>query len=97
MNNERKRPQEAAQIFGPAALRHLCQPDDDEEDEDRDQESHLLTQMIAASNRKRGRPKALCYEDILLTVIRDADTGKDVHVLVVKLVHHKGEDRKPRP
>ena len=97
VNNERKRPREASQIFGPAAFRHICQPDDDEEDEDQSRESHLFNQVVAASNRQRGRPKALCYEDILLTVVRDPGTGKDVHVLAVKLIHHKGEDRNPRP
>ncbi|KAK3897428.1 hypothetical protein C8A05DRAFT_47960 [Staphylotrichum tortipilum] len=101
VNNERKRPPEVAQIFGPAAFQSLRKPRrkprDDEEDEDPDEESHLLTQMVVASNRNRGRPKALCYEDILLTVVRDPDTHRDVHVLVVKLIHHKGEDRKPKP
>ena len=97
MNNERKRPPEVAQIFGSAALQSLRRPADNEEDEDQDEESHLLTQMVVASNRDRGRPKALCYEDILLTVVRDTETHRDVHVLVVKLIHHKGEDRKPKP
>ncbi|RYP74213.1 hypothetical protein DL771_003146 [Monosporascus sp. 5C6A] len=97
VNNERKRPQEAALSFGPAALRYLRQPDGDKDDEDGDQKFHLLAQLVAASNRQRGRPKALCYEDLLLTVVRDPETSKDVHILAVKLIHHKGEDRKPKP
>ena len=96
VNNEGKPPPEAAQLFGTAALQILYKPNDDEEDENQDEKSHLFTQMVAASNRTRGRPKALCYEDILLTVVRDPETHRDVHVLVVKLIHHKGEDRKPK-
>jgi hypothetical protein len=53
--------------------------------------------MQAKLNKNRGRPKALYYEDILLSVVRNPDTDKDVHVLFVKLIHHKGEDNNPRP
>ena len=93
--NERKQPKEAIEIFGPAALSCLRQPDGSNDKEQG--ESHLLTQIVAVSNRKRGRSKAFCYEDILLSVVRDPNTGKDIHVLAIKLIHHKGEDCKPRP
>ena len=90
-NNERKRSKEHAEIFGPAALVM------NNGEGPLDSASHLFAQMVARSNRDRGRPKALCYEDLLLTVVRDPETGKDVVVLVMKLIHHKGEDRKPKP
>jgi hypothetical protein len=45
----------------------------------------------------RGRPKALCYEDILLMVVRHPDTGKDVIAMTIKFIHHKGSDNKPKP
>jgi hypothetical protein len=42
--------------------------------------------------------QALCYEDLLLAAVRHPEIGRDVLVMVIKLVHHlKDEDRKPRP
>ncbi|KAK3370950.1 FluG domain-containing protein [Lasiosphaeria ovina] len=45
----------------------------------------------------RGRPKALCYEDVLLMVVRHPDTGTDVLAISIKFIHHKGVDNKPKP
>ncbi|KAK4443569.1 hypothetical protein QBC34DRAFT_488318 [Podospora aff. communis PSN243] len=45
----------------------------------------------------RGRPKALCYEDVLLMVVRHPDTGTDVLAMSIKFIHHKGADNKPKP
>ena len=45
----------------------------------------------------RGRPKALCYEDILLMVVRHPQTGEDVLAMSIKFIHHKGADNKPKP
>lgn len=53
--------------------------------------------MVAVLNQKCGRPKALYYEDLLLIVVCNLETNKDVYVLAVKLIYYKGEDRKPRP
>ncbi|GAB1319958.1 hypothetical protein MFIFM68171_10168 [Madurella fahalii] len=44
----------------------------------------------------RGRPKALCYEDILLMVVHHPETGKDILAMAVKFIHHKGADSKPK-
>jgi len=59
--------------------------------------SRLLSDMLSQAVRNHRRPKALCYEDLLLVAIRHPETGRDVLVMAVKLVHHKGKDRKPRP
>ena len=97
--NERKRPKELEEISGPTALRrrHPSDDIDDDDGEALDPESHLFTQMLSRITWERGRPKALCYEDILLTVVRNPETGKDIHLMAVRLLHHKGEDRKPKP
>ncbi|KAB5514906.1 hypothetical protein GE09DRAFT_588621 [Coniochaeta sp. 2T2.1] len=70
---------------------------DDAEDKLSDEDARLLEEMLSAETTGRGRPKALCYEDILLMVVRHPVTGEDVHVMAVKLIHHKGTDNKPKP
>ncbi|KAI1305758.1 hypothetical protein F5Y03DRAFT_384421 [Xylaria venustula] len=71
--------------------------EDDAEDKLSDEDARLLEEMLSAETTGRGRPKALCYEDILLMVVRHPITGKDVHVMAVKFIHHKGADNKPKP
>lgn len=46
---------------------------------------------------KRGRPKALCYEDILMMLVRHPVTGLPVLAMAIKFIHHKGADKKPKP
>ena len=42
--------------------------------------------------------KALCYEDIILWVVRSPQKGgRDVLAMEVYLRHHKGVDNKPKP
>ena len=62
-----------------------------------DKEANSMEKMLLTETLGRGRPKALCYEDILLMVVRHPVTGEDVHAMAVKLIHHKGADNKPKP
>jgi hypothetical protein len=73
---------------------------DDEEYEDdkaQDEDSKLLEDMLSQKTTGRRRPKALCYEDIMLMVMRHPETGEDVLAMAAKLIHHKGADNKPKP
>ncbi|KAN0072770.1 Protein of unknown function (DUF3435) domain containing protein [Elaphomyces granulatus] len=40
---------------------------------------------------------ALCYEDILLMVVRHPQTGEDVLAMSITFIHHKGADNKLKP
>ncbi|KAK3935373.1 hypothetical protein QBC46DRAFT_453549 [Diplogelasinospora grovesii] len=71
--------------------------EDDAEDELSDEDARLIEEMLSAETSGRGRPKALCYEDILLMVVRHPVTGEDVLAMAVKFIHHKGADNKPKP
>lgn len=62
-----------------------------------DEKSRLLEGMITQETEGRGRPKALCYEDVSLIVVRHPDTGQDVLAMAIKFIHHKGADNKPKP
>ncbi|KAF3763515.1 hypothetical protein M406DRAFT_261587 [Cryphonectria parasitica EP155] len=68
-------------------------------DKDRalDENSQLLQELLAQETICRGRPKALCYEDILLMVVRHPDTGGNVLAMSIKFIYHKGADNKPKP
>lgn len=68
-----------------------------DEDEAPDKDSRLLESMILQELEGRGRPKALCYEDISLMIVCHPETGEDILAMYVKLSHHKGMDNKPRP
>jgi hypothetical protein len=94
VDNEKKAPKDGSleEVFGLPV-----NDDDDNDDIAPDEESRVLVNIISQAVIERGRCKALCYEDILLVVVQHPDIGKDVLVMAVKLVHHKGENRKPRP
>ncbi|KAK4198138.1 hypothetical protein QBC40DRAFT_230740 [Triangularia verruculosa] len=66
-------------------------------DEDNDRHFRLLEELILQERSSRGRSKALCYEDILLMMVRHPETGKDSLAMSIKLAHHKGADNKPKP
>jgi hypothetical protein len=98
VGNESKPPKEAEEIFGPKAILNRARNDGDSADDDPpDEKSGILENLLSQAVTSRGRPKALCYEDVLLSIVRHPETGKDVPVMAVKLVHHKGADRRPKP
>lgn len=57
----------------------------------------MLEELLLRETAGRARPKVLCYNDILLTVVRQPDTGDDVLATAIKFIHHKGADNKPNP
>ncbi len=54
--------------------------------------SQVLEGILTQETEGRRRPKALCYEDVLLMVVRHPETGEDVLAMAIKLIHHKGAD-----
>jgi len=94
VDNEKSRPKDGSweEIFGPNLI-----VNDDSDDKAQDDASRLLEEMLCQETTGRGRPKALCYEDVLLMVVRHPDTGADVLAMSIKFIHHKGADNKPKP
>jgi hypothetical protein len=62
-----------------------------------DNESRVLEKILCRETVGRGRPKALCYEDIKLMVVRHPETRQHVFCMAIKFIHHKGADKKPKP
>ncbi|KAK4172699.1 FluG domain-containing protein [Triangularia setosa] len=77
--------------------RHATGSPSCDKDKGPDEHSRLLEEMISQECESRGRPKALCYEDILLMVVRHPKTDEDALTMSIKFVHHKGADNKPKP
>lgn len=55
--------------------------------------------LVAKSDEEQTRRhKAICYEDIVLWIVKDVKYGgRDILAMEVFLQHHKGADRKPKP
>lgn len=95
VDGEKKSSQDSClQELFPGVSRRSGNEDDEEDD---DKASDLLEELLSQETVSRGRPKALCYEDILLMVVRHPETGKDVLAMSIKFIHHKGADNKPKP
>ncbi|KAK4172310.1 hypothetical protein QBC36DRAFT_390518 [Triangularia setosa] len=77
--------------------RHATGSPSCDEDKAPDKHSRLLEEMISQECESRGRPKALCYEDILLMAVHHPKTDEDALAMSIKFVHHKGADNKPKP
>lgn len=96
VDNEKKKPKDGSwqDIYGRKTIET---EDSDDGNKDLDEADRLLEEMLFQETEYRGRPKALCYEDIFLSIVRHPETGKDVPTMSIKFIHHKGEDRKPKP
>lgn len=95
MDNEKKRPRDECweELYGSKAT----EASDEEERALPGEHDGLLDELLTQETTGRGRPKALCYEDISMMVVRNPSTGKDVLTMAIKFIHHKGADRKPKP
>ncbi|ROT35415.1 hypothetical protein SODALDRAFT_353116 [Sodiomyces alkalinus F11] len=71
--------------------------DDESKTDDAAAECRRLDELLSSETKGRGRPKALCYEDIRLMIVRHPVTGKAIPAMAIKFVHHKGSDNKPKP
>lgn len=100
VNNERKPPKDGSlgQLFGAKVVMSAdgdAEADVDEEAADDD--SRRLHELLLRETVKRGRPKALCYEDILMMMVRHPVTGRATLAMSLKFIFHKGCDNKPKP
>ena len=99
VNNERKAPKDGSlqELFDAKAV--MSARDDAEADDENevDPDSEEVRALLLQETIGRDRPKALCYEDILMMVVRHPVTGQAVVAMSIKFVHHKGCDNKPKP
>jgi hypothetical protein len=89
VNNERKPPKDGSlgQLFGTKIVMSACAIDED---------SKKLNELLIKETVKHGRPKALCYEDILMMIVCDPDTGRATPAMALKFIFHKGCDNRSK-
>lgn len=102
VDNERRKPKDGSTetLFGSKVVSLPDDKDDNDEDDDDpqpDEATRRLDELLVAETKARGRPKALCYEDVMLMIVRHPRTGRAVHAMAIKFIHHKGADNKPKP
>ncbi|KAF8273318.1 hypothetical protein EI94DRAFT_1795379 [Lactarius quietus] len=56
-----------------------------------------IEKLLEFETEHRRRPKALCYEDIKLQVVRHPETVRDTLTMSITFTHHKGSDNRPKP
>ncbi|KAM0742721.1 hypothetical protein ACQRIT_002898 [Beauveria bassiana] len=97
VDGERKGPKDGSLeiLFGQKVIQEV--ENNGSADQTLDKQSVELNKMLLQETIKRGRPKALCYEDILLMLVRHPTTGKPALAMAIKFIHHKGADNKPKP
>ncbi|KAH8755821.1 FluG domain-containing protein [Diaporthe sp. PMI_573] len=100
VEGERKPPKDGSQkkLFG---TKVVMSADANAEVEDgegsADEDSKKLHELLLRGTIERGRPKALCYEDILMMLVRHPVTGKSILAMSLKFIFHKGCDNRPKP
>ncbi|KAI0128263.1 hypothetical protein BJ170DRAFT_682059 [Xylariales sp. AK1849] len=102
VNHERKAPKDGSldELFRAKAviLAEVGAVDDGQEHEEPMDEGCLqIYALLLKETAGRYRPKALCYEDILVMIVRHPVTGQDTLAMSIKFIRHKGCDNKPRP
>ncbi|KAI8658992.1 hypothetical protein NCS55_01178000 [Fusarium keratoplasticum] len=99
VDGERRKPKDGSiqELFGQNAVQSSSSGSGEEQDAPADQRSELIRGLLSQENVGRGRPKALCYEDIMMMIVRHLVTGRCMPAMAIKFIHHKGADNRPKP
>ncbi|KAL8400415.1 hypothetical protein RB594_000708 [Gaeumannomyces avenae] len=104
VHNERPKPEVVKELFGSKVVLSSSADQgesegglDESDDATPDKESRRVDELLFAETKGRDRPKALCYEDISLMIVRHPVTGRATPAMAIKFVHHKGSDNRPKP
>ncbi|RSL47928.1 hypothetical protein CEP54_013160 [Fusarium duplospermum] len=99
VDGERRKPKDGSiqELFGQNAVQSSSPSSGGDQDAPADQRSELLRGLLSQENVGRGRPKALCYEDIMMMIVRHPVTGRCMPAMAIKFIHHKGADNRPKP
>ncbi|KAJ9419892.1 hypothetical protein FOXG_15582 [Fusarium oxysporum f. sp. lycopersici 4287] len=99
VDGERQKPKDGSiqELFGQNAVQLSSSASSEEQESPADEHSKVLNSLLCQETLGRGRPKALCYEDIQMMIVRHPATGRCIPAMAIKFVHHKGADNKPKP
>ncbi|EXK24911.1 hypothetical protein FOMG_18401 [Fusarium oxysporum f. sp. melonis 26406] len=96
---KRQKPEDGSiqELFGQSAVQSSSSESSEEQDDPTHEQSKVLHNLLCQETVGRGRPKALCYEDIQMTIVRHPTTGRCMPAMAIKFIHHKGADNRPKP
>ncbi|KAF5962953.1 hypothetical protein FBULB1_13691 [Fusarium bulbicola] len=99
VDSKRQKPKDGSiqELFGQNAVQSSSSASSEEQETPADEQSKVLNGLLCQETVGRGRPKALCYEDIQIIIVRHPATGRCMPAMAIKFVHHKGADNKPKP
>ncbi|RSL81437.1 hypothetical protein CEP52_017198 [Fusarium oligoseptatum] len=99
VDGERRKPKDGSiqELFGQNAVQSSSSGSGEEQEAPADKRSELLRGLLSQEPVVRGRPKALCYEDIMMMIVRHPVTGRCMPAMAIKFIHHKGADNRPKP
>lgn len=98
VDNERQKPKDGSVsvLFGQKVVQEAAE-DECSDDQAPDEASRRICELLSLDTRKRGRPKALCYEDVFMMIVRHPVTKRPTPAMAIKFSHHKGADKRPKP
>ncbi|PCD28577.1 hypothetical protein AU210_011136 [Fusarium oxysporum f. sp. radicis-cucumerinum] len=99
VDGERKKPKDNSldELFGHKTSHSSSMENGTDPELSSNEKANLVEGLLTQETMGRGRPKALCYEDILMMIVRHPVTGRCIPAMAIKFIHHKGADNKPRP
>jgi hypothetical protein len=101
VDNERRKPKDGSlkELFGAKAVMLADQGGGEAEGDEEalDADSGEICKLLLRKTFGCNRPKALCFEDILLMVVRNPVTGRSIPAISIKFIHYKECDNKPKP
>ncbi|KAM6516642.1 hypothetical protein FALCPG4_014820 [Fusarium falciforme] len=99
VDGERKKPKDGSveELFGHKVSQSSSSKDGKDPAPASDEKYKLVEGLLTQETVGRGRPKALCYEDISMMIVQHPVTGRCIPAMAIKFIHHKGADNKPRP
>lgn len=84
-------------IFGVRAIGMGNGAEGKEGDTAVDEVSKEIETLLLTETTGRERCKALCYEGVLIMIVRHPIADRDVLTIQVMFVHHKGAENMPKP
>jgi hypothetical protein len=98
LDGERQKPKANSikEIFGKNAIQPSSSDGGEEQDNLADDRSKVLHTLLSKGTVGSGRPKALCYEDIQMMIVRHPVTRRCMPAMAIEFIHHKGAGNKPK-
>lgn len=99
VDGERQKPKDGSihELFSQNVVHSSSSNSGEDQEIPADEKSKEVLSLLSKEVLRRRRPKALCYEDIQIMIVRHPTTGRCMPAMAIRFIHHKGADNKPKP